>query len=433
MKKILLSKMFVGEYNENSIGHEVINFYLPDNCEDSFIYNPPYGKGQKVDDVILLGIPERFAYPVLAIALDVEKIEHNLCEEQANNLKYGGKTLKEIDFDQFTPTSTKKQKDTTLLVSHFTYKVKKGNLKKLPNNLLDGTVKQVMQQMYIIPATNNKFSKEMQENRIKELQSKNCKVIVLENENPQHSCAYCNCNEEYNSSLFEFINEAYKYENYDLKPIQLSKTLTNIDNNSFLNFIGKEFSEQAFTNMFYNVLTNGNTEYRRNFVKFLINHHNLENGTNYSLSSLQDFVIAKEKITTDTSRKGRLDLLIYNKEYIVIVENKINSNINGIYEENGITFSQLDKYKEYAEKLKINNNLQNADILVFVFMPNYSLIKQIVGVNSITYKELHKFFTQHPLLNFNEMFYKEFVNGLLLHSLTREEDINRRFINFLNK
>ena len=63
MSKVLLSKMFVGTYNENSIGHEVINFYLPDNCKDSFLYNPAYGKGQNVDVVVLIGAPQKYAYP----------------------------------------------------------------------------------------------------------------------------------------------------------------------------------------------------------------------------------------------------------------------------------------------------------------------------------------------------------------------------------
>lgn len=66
MKRILISKMFVGSYNDDNIGHEIINFYQTDNYKDSFIYNAPHGKGKQVDDVVLVGKPEHYAYPVLA-------------------------------------------------------------------------------------------------------------------------------------------------------------------------------------------------------------------------------------------------------------------------------------------------------------------------------------------------------------------------------
>lgn len=45
-----------------------------------------------------------------------------------------------------------------------------------------------------------------------------------------------------------------------------------------------------------------------------------------------------------------MNLLIYNRDYIIVIENKVGSSFNGLYEENGTKFMQLDKYKEYAEK-----------------------------------------------------------------------------------
>ena len=101
MSKVLLSKMFVGTYNENSIGHEVINFYLPDNCKDSFLYNPAYGKGQNVDVVVLIGAPQKYAYPVLAVALNVQKIAIQENENLANKICYGNKLLKDIDLSLY--------------------------------------------------------------------------------------------------------------------------------------------------------------------------------------------------------------------------------------------------------------------------------------------------------------------------------------------
>lgn len=425
MSKVLLSKMFVGTYNENSIGHEVINFYLPDNCKDSFLYNPAYGKGQNVDVVVLIGAPQKYAYPVLAVALNVQKIAIQEHENLANKICYGNKLLKDIDFDQSSIFNTKSK------ISHLTYKVEKGNLKKLPEYVLDGTTKKVSQQVYIIPAFNKKFTKEMQQKRVAELQGKNCRVIVLEKENPQHSCAYCECDSKQNKQLYDFIKEAESYKNYDLPKVDLSKNIANIKSDSFLNFIGKQYSEQAFTNMFYNILEKSNEQYRKSFANFLLKDCELESGKEYIVSNL-DYEIAREKITTDTTHKGRLDLLIYNQDYIIIIENKIGSLLNGLYEENGTKFTQLDKYKDYAEKLKCDNeSLKNAQILVFLFVPNYSSVKSTNGEFVITYKNLLDYFKKNRLNTFDSNLYEEFLNGLALHSLTREEDINRRFINVL--
>lgn len=425
MLKVLLSKMFIGTYNENNVGHEVINFYLPDNCEDSFLYNPAYGKGQNVDVVILIGAPQKYAYPVLAVALNVQKITAQENEDLANKIYYGNKLLKDIDFDQSSIFDTKTK------ISHLTYKVKKGNLKKLPEYVLDGTTKKISQPVYIVPALNKKFKKEMRQKRIDELKEKKCRVIVLEKENPQHSCAYCECDSNQNKQLYDFIKEAESYKNYDLTKVDLSKNIANIKSDSFLSFIGKQYSEQAFTNMFYNILEKSNEQYRKSFVDFLLTDCELESGKEYIVSNL-DYKIEKEKITTDTAHNGRLDLLIYNRDYIIVIENKIGSFLNGQYDENGTKFTQLDKYKEYAEKLKCNKeSLKNAQILVFLFVPDYSSVKPINGEFVITYKSLLYYFKQNKLNTFDSNLYEEFLNGLALHSLTHEEDINRRFINVL--
>ena len=45
-----------------------------------------------------------------------------------------------------------------------------------------------------------------------------------------------------------------------------------------------------------------------------------------------------------------MNLLIYNRDYIIVIENKVGSSFNGLYEENGTKFMQFDNYKEYAEK-----------------------------------------------------------------------------------
>lgn len=416
--KILFSKMYIGRYNVDNIGHEIINFYKPDDGEESFIFNPDKGEGASdVDHVILLGPSEKYAYPILAIALGVTKVDNSL----ASKIKYGGKVLEKIGFNQSNIISDKP-------FCHVTYQVPSGNLKKPPKKT------------YIVPAVNKRF-KEKQQNKIKELESKNFNVIVLENEKPGRSFfyGYCGGDSNQNSQLNKLIVDAKNFKNFKLLKVDLTAKGPEINNKSFMHFIGKEHSEQAFTNMFYNILNSGNENDRKDnrkaFVNWLLKKCNRKD---YNLS-LQGFEIAKEKSTTDTSHKGRLDLLLYNEDYIVIIENKINSLLNGIYEEENVKHSQLDKYKEFAKKIKANNeNFKNAKILTFLFVPNYSELSELKDSDKyvvVTYYELYKYFKdfENKQTNIPSSYYGEFLNGLLLHSLTREQEINRRFLSALNK
>lgn len=64
-------------------------------------------------------------------------------------------------------------------------------------------------------------------------------------------------------------------------------------------------------------------------------------------------------------------------------------------------------------------------------MLNYSSVKSTNGEFVVTYRDLLNYFKKNKLNTFDGNLYEEFLNGLALHSLTREEDINRRFINVL--
>ena len=54
---ILLLKMFAGGFNVENIGHEIINYYLPDNSDEYHIFVPPYGRVKtdtKIGPILML-------------------------------------------------------------------------------------------------------------------------------------------------------------------------------------------------------------------------------------------------------------------------------------------------------------------------------------------------------------------------------------------
>ena len=103
-KVIILSRMYVGSYLQENIGHEVINLFQADNGAN-YIYvsddgriNPKYNGS--VEAVLLVRYVEKGVMEVLAKAEELEQIlyKSNISEEsknqvnyvEENNIKYGG-------------------------------------------------------------------------------------------------------------------------------------------------------------------------------------------------------------------------------------------------------------------------------------------------------------------------------------------------------
>lgn len=122
--------------------------------------------------------------------------------------------------------------------------------------------------------------------------------------------------------------------------------------------------------------------------------------------------------------KNNIDLLIEDKNNIVIIENKIKSGINGVspqhdFSENGRIQSQLLKYYEYGQK----NKGQKKDSY-FIFVPNYNKIdlKKYSGSKHykvIRYSEIYNFYKKKKI---SDAYFLEFVNALYKHTKDREVD-----------
>ena len=71
-EEVLIVKMYVGEFNNENIGHEIINFFKTDNNEE-YIYVPAYGgmragHYEKINYIIFTTGLENNRVKVLAMA-----------------------------------------------------------------------------------------------------------------------------------------------------------------------------------------------------------------------------------------------------------------------------------------------------------------------------------------------------------------------------
>lgn len=409
--KVLISKMFAGKFNEDSIGHEVINFFEPENCENSFIYHPPHGKARMVNNVVLVGKAEKYAYPVLAIANNVKKVKS---DEYKDNIKYGNKYIKDINFLEEEFKKKNKITNKNNKINNLTFLVEKGQL-KVPNSSI-----------YIIPAKNDRFTEEKRLERINELEKDSCQVIKLDNENPQHDGCYCECVDNKNQDLKTLIESSKKWENFPLKKVSEHTFDTEYNDDNFLNFIEKENSEQIYTNMLCKILNYSEEQVKKDFVNLLV-----KKVPNKSINNIKGKIyITKEEILKDSKYKGRMDLLIVNESFLIVIENKIKSDLNGIFIEDDIRKTQIQKYTTYLEELK-DKEYKNAQTFIFILKPNYLYMKNIDVDGVITYKELFNFFKENK--NNQIKYYDEFLNALAKQSLIKEEEIKRRFLNMISK
>lgn len=107
-KTILVAKMYTGEFIEKNIGHEIINFFKPDNKDCYYGYIINNGKIEnnlcnKIDTILLVSDVKKRKVKILAKIDNPTFISNteNTNEKQVkyiidNDIRYGGVLLNEI-------------------------------------------------------------------------------------------------------------------------------------------------------------------------------------------------------------------------------------------------------------------------------------------------------------------------------------------------
>lgn len=128
----------------------------------------------------------------------------------------------------------------------------------------------------------------------------------------------------------------------------------------------------------------------------------LDQLTNIKDNYHRDFVVRREE--------NHIDLLFFNSGHLVIVENKIKSELNGIEKDDKgvIVKTQLDDYYEAAKEIKERYKINCTKPYLFIIAPDYSTLKH--------YSLAHPNpFTKHLRIgeHFDLVFYSEIYNFLL--------------------
>ena len=131
-----------------------------------------------------------------------------------------------------------------------------------------------------------------------------------------------------------------------------------------------------------------------------------------------------EDINWDHNTKpsgGRIDLLIRDGKNIIVIENKIKSDINSVAKDK-FDCNQLDRYVNYIEWLKSENEKGHFILLT----PNYNvptLKEEMQNIYKIvTYGEVYDFLSQHKFKFENDLNFVAFFNAIKRHTFKTENE-----------
>ena len=406
-KEIMLNKSFVGSWgvaNDENIPHEIINLFKSDNG-NLYVYVPPYG-GFKTEDhpnvesVLLTGAWNNNKTEVFYVIKGVKRLHNGgrkatKAEREKlvnyiieNNIRYGGKYLHEIKMAE----SEEDKIYYLTFQAEAVYKPKKSLFLSWESN----------------------SEKHTEEKDVYELKNKNYKYQRQIGYISQDDC----------DLVSDIIDDNDIWDVVD--PVSLKDAVgISIKNrrHSFLQLIHKEYDETIFTNLLYE------------FFSTTPNLFSMFAEETLQIIGEKNFVIAKEVVTNNG--KGRIDLLAENDNFVVVIENKINSGLNGVDKYNRL--SQLTTYIEYVES-ELLNGRKGA---YYLFEPNYNKIDisrfdQNRGQEfvKIQYSQLYSFFESHrselektPY----SVYVDDFINALYLHTLVMKDIVMQRFIDAIQK
>ncbi len=372
---ILLNKVYSGNYLEENIGHEFINDYVDDEGMQ-YIYVTPWQRVQKSNDdenyIIQIRYAGKKRYEVLFYA----KIENFSVDNDGSQLEYGGFKLEQLLRGNDTNSG---------IYAHLKAEyIKKCN----PNTYL----------------CTDDF----------QLPNNPTKIKLNSTFNFGRQRRYIHKGDNVYDSLLSFIKDNTKWRNHKNSKLQFRDFAE--QGISILDVVGKQYEELAFSNWLAFYLNN--SQLCKIFItECLFKNTDIVNTEDELLNGLM----------TPRREYLKTDLWIESKKAIIVIENKIDSRINGTRQTKDGILTQLDDYKSAIEK----EDKEEKQPFCFIIKPNYnqlSISEKNTDWIVIEYKTIHLFFDKISKHNsFKDLPYiHEFVKAL--EPLTKDRKIDYKDI-----
>lgn len=437
---ILIAKMYTGSYTKNKVGHEIINFFKPDEGENCYGYIIDTGKVdsnmcKKIRTILLVSSINNKKVKIIAKIEEPDFISTNKDYSdkegqdkfiiKENNIKYGGVLLNEIMDDKYG--------------INITYEVEAKN------------IKEPKETMYILLKDSDE---EVEEDNI----------IKMKEKSLGHTKTYISSKDhivDYNEIMGIILDEELWKEKEIKKIEDISKNdkdkYRSLGDNetSFMDIIKREADEELYSNMLKYYFE------EQKMIKGFAQDPEVLNIDNIS----DDVKIEREKFVSykpensKNSENGRIDLFIEDEEngICIVIENKIESGIHGKSYDNNKK-SQLEVYVDWVYNYKENEkkNAKKDTNEFFIFAPTHrkeELEKEINKINGelknitgkedtyriITYEKIYDYFKEQEE-NFkrehnerDNIYYEDFLKALSKHIFPDDKEMERKFINAIDK
>ena len=425
---ILLIKNLSGGFNEEGIGHEIINYYDRNDNDTNFyyFYVPPYGSvGSEKDSfyeeqkyrrvkTILVFDSTNITNILKLKAVVVDPIpfrSFNEMKNAAKNAKYGPNNkplagsgcidFKDKEYLQQLDVQSDENEDDVLYVFPITYKVRKTKYYNLEDKNLFIWHKRTAK-------TDNLKTESLRKFRI--VFGANANLAELDGTKLGQKNYIYNLGDD----LYDWFENIVKpflvpANVLVLSPItQRINTTYTYDKNNVLAFLKKLNDENIYTNFIKAILDANNSlkdlffanlveklfgraNYTPTNVHVLVQHQSLIEEKKIANSYLKNrgkthyakaFERAKKKLTDEYGYSqevlnnlhpftdGQMDLYLFDDNYRIVIENKILSGINGKHEEVDGQITQLDTYRTYMDDLNDKGLETTKENKVVLLVPN---------------------------------------------------------------
>ena len=420
-KGIVLNRMYVGDYLSTNLGHEVINLFKADNG-NHYIYLNSMGnfasahkgkigymlfvKYHKENEMEVIGMATELTEVVgsdqslgqnyKALNKTIHAAQKKFIEnEPEGGVKYGKVSILDIF------NNAEQQSIFITYTAGKVYKPVKGSRiflrygENIQNEVVDNNLYFALKS-YNLPKTS-------------------LKSYIYPEENEDRKADYDNVFEKLICNANLWTTEDVKRVNVDNSQIQQTVSIFDIcqiqnDENRFSYAIAYFMMQK---------------KYRELWQKFFSNH-GIDLSDNYTVTREESAKI--EDAQWDHAEKpsgGRIDLLIRDEKNIVVIENKIKSDIN-TKESDKDDATQLNRYVNYVEWLIENCDGTKSKSHFLILTPKYNIpdvgedMKKIYSI--VTYHDLYHFLLENKSVFANDRNFVDFHNVMFRHTHNNVND-----------
>lgn len=172
----------------------------------------------------------------------------------------------------------------------------------------------------------------------------------------------------YNKILDEIQNkdnwEEIKFNKTDFEKLPEPRT-------TFMDLIDMHREEECYTRLICNVLTSLNKSEQTLIIKELLKRLNVKDTDSLDLSNIKiQSEWALPNLANKKEQSGRIDILISSDDFNLIIENKVDSGINYIKDENNESINQMKRYYNHFANSQIMGNKKKLNLFVFLVPKN---------------------------------------------------------------